>query len=286
MAVILTNIGWEDTNGELLGTWTNQPNSVREQSGITVASGVTVNTLAGNDAISGGPSDLGVRNEGTINTGNGNDSISGAVGGRGNSGISNIGTIDTGNGNDSISASVFGSGNRGISNSGKIDTGNGNDTISGVADGNSSVTGISNTGTINTGNGNDIIIGRGSSAFGMQTFGIFNSGTIDTGNGNDTVDTLIGGFSGSTGTILLGNGADILKGFGSGFFDGGNGNEDQLLFSTGTYTISDIPNIDGFYTVNNGTIDMFVRSFEFIGSASDPAATFSFSSVIGETFVV
>jgi hypothetical protein len=30
---------------------------------------------------------------------------------------------------------------------------------------------------------------------------------------------------------------------------------------------------------------MFVKNFEFIGSANDPAA-FSFSSVIGETFIV
>jgi hypothetical protein len=31
---------------------------------------------------------------------------------------------------------------------------------------------------------------------------------------------------------------------------------------------------------------MFVKNFEFIGSASDPAAVFSFSDVIGETFTV
>jgi hypothetical protein len=84
---------------------------------------------------------------------------------------------------------------------------------------------------------------------------------------------------------MLGNGNDMLKGFGSGFFDGGSGN-DALLFGTGTYTVSDIPNIDGFYTVNNGSIDMLVKNFELIGSASDPAAALSFASVIGETFAI
>nr|WP_223280223.1 Rpn family recombination-promoting nuclease/putative transposase [Nostoc sp. PA-18-2419] len=31
---------------------------------------------------------------------------------------------------------------------------------------------------------------------------------------------------------------------------------------------------------------MFVKNFELIGSASNPAAAFSFSSVVGETFMV
>ncbi|MHC5826862.1 MAG: hypothetical protein ACYT04_66080, partial [Nostoc sp.] len=65
-----------------------------------------------------------------------------------------------------------------------------------------------------------------------------------------------------------------------------NDNQDKLLFGTGGYTVSDTANSAGFYTVNNGTTDMFVKNFEFIGSASDPAAAFSFSSVIGETFIV
>jgi hypothetical protein len=62
--------------------------------------------------------------------------------------------------------------------------------------------------------------------------------------------------------------------------------KDKLLFGTGSYTVSDAVNLEGFYTVNNGTTDMFVKNFEFIGSANDPAAAFSFSSVIGETFMV
>ncbi|MGL5076537.1 MAG: hypothetical protein ACRDBG_12050, partial [Waterburya sp.] len=113
---------------------------------------------------------------------------------------------------------------------------------------------------------------------------IYNDGIIDTGKGNDIVDALTGGFIGA-GTTQLGNGADTLKGFGSGFFEGGNG-KDTLFFDTGSYTVSDNVNSDGFYTVSNGSTDMFIKDFEFISSASDPGDAFSFSSVVGETFMV
>jgi hypothetical protein len=325
MTTQLTETGWVDANGNLLGTWTNQADTVRSAlttpavPAIEVASGVTVNTLGGDDLISGikggFSAGLGILNKGTINTGNGNDTISGS-GGVG-IGISNQGTINTGNGNDTISGSSgrslgilnssistidtgngddtisgrgsgrpsIDSGSTGIRNFGTIDTRNGNDTISGIATGFRNITGIDNSGTIDTGNGNDTILGSATGDRRSGTIaGINNSGIINTGKGDDTVDALTGGFAGS-GTTMLGNGDDLLKGFGSGFFDGGNGN-DALLFGTGTYTVSDIPNIDGFYTVNNGSIDMLVKNFELIGSASDPAAALSFASVIGETFTV
>ena len=136
--------------------------------------------------------------------------------------------------------------------------------------------GIQNAGIINTGKGNDSITATGGS--------LNNDGTIDTGDGNDIVDALTGGFS-STGTTLLGNGNDILKGFGTGNFDGGN-DKDTLLFGTGSYTVSDNVNLDGFYTISKGSINMFVKDFEFIGSASNPDAVLCFSNVIGETFTV
>jgi Ca2+-binding RTX toxin-like protein len=138
--------------------------------------------------------------------------------------------------------------------------------------------GIENSNTINTGDGNDTLTGSGGE------LGIFNVGSIDMGKGNDIVDALNGGFGGN-GTTKLGDGNDIVKGFGTGFFDAGN-NNDTLLFSPGTYTISGIQNGDGFYTVNNGTSDMFIKDFELIGSASNPDAAVNFSSVIGGTITV
>ncbi len=40
----------------------------------------------------------------------------------------------------------------------------------------------------------------------------------------------------NSGSLFLGNGEDYLKGFGSGDFYGGNGN-DTLELTTGTYTV-------------------------------------------------
>jgi hypothetical protein len=184
--------------------------------------------------------------------------------------------------------SISGGAGTGISNSdtGIILGGNGDDIITGTGTGGTgtgggigSGIGISNSGTINTGNGNDTLIGSGSTA------GIFNVGTIDMGKGNDIVDALTGGFSG-TGTVNMGDGNDILKGFGTGFFDGGNGKKDELLFGSGTYTISSTANGAGFYTIDKAGTDMFVKNFELIGSTSNPAGPVSFSSVIGGTFTV
>jgi hypothetical protein len=99
-------------------------------------------------------------------------------------------------------------------------------------------------------------------------------------------DVLTGGFFGN-GMTNMGDGNDTVKGFGTGYFDGGTGQEDRLLFGSGTYTVLDTTaNLDGFYTVNNRTSDMFLKSFELIGSANNPAGANSFSSVIGGTFTV
>ena len=257
-----------------------------------------IDTGAGNDTITSNSSDfgIGISDGGIINTGDGNDTIIGTISGTGSSGgftngiatgiVNDSSTIDTGDGNDTIIGNFIGtspSTANGIANIGTINTGTGNDTIIGNAAGTSvdSATGILNLrGLIDTSAGDDILIGKSTSGI-----GIYNDNTINTGTGNDIVDALTGGFGG-TGTIMLENGNDILKGFGSGFFDGGNGNKDKLLFGTGSYTVSDAVNIEGFYTVSNGTTDMFVKNFEFIGSANDPAAAFSLSSVIGETFMV
>jgi hypothetical protein len=226
---------------------------------------------------------LGIDNFGTIDTGAGNDTIEGFAGRNG--GINNFGTIDTGAGNDTIKGELFFISISNKENS-TINTGAGNDIITGSG----GFVGILNeeNSTINTGAGNDSISGDGGNT------GIFNNGTIDTGAGNDIIDigagnditdALTGGFSGN-GITRLGDGDDTIKGFGTGSFDGGNGNEDELLFYSGSYSVSDSANLDGFYTVTSGTTDMFVKNFEFIGSADNPAAAFSFSDFIGETFTV
>lgn len=218
------------------------------------------NTLAGNDIITGISSssnfnNVGINNyRGTIYTEAGNDIITGTATGGLGYGIQNYGseaTIDTGAGNDTIIAngSTYGiynidgtinteagkdtitatGGDTGIVNGGIINTGNGSDVITGIATGNGGIGGIFNNidGTIDTGNGNDIITGTGST-------GIYNDGTIDTGNGDDSI-VAYGGFSG-IGSMFLGNGADYLKGFGSGNFNAGNCQDTQEL-TTGSYTV-------------------------------------------------
>ncbi len=91
------------------------------------------------------------------------------------------------------------------------------DIISGFADA-SGNNGITSVGTIPVVDGNDII--TGSAVAGGK--GIYNNGYIYGGNGSGTVDALTGGFGGN-GAIDLGNDDDILKGFGSGTFVGGDG---------------------------------------------------------------
>jgi hypothetical protein len=151
-----------------------------------------------------------------INTGEGDDIISGTGG---ESGISSD-YIDTGEGDDTISGtgSEYGLG------SGYINTGNGDDIISGAG----SQGGIGSS-YIDTGNGNDIITSIGV---------IYNGGVINTGDGKDSIIANEGFESGSnnSGAWFLGEGDDYMKGFGSGDFYGGNGN-DILELTPGTYTV-------------------------------------------------
>jgi hypothetical protein len=236
----------------------------------------TFNTGDGNDTIIGNSPQggRGIINGGSMDTGNGNDIITGngAVDGDrifAGSGIENYGTINTGNGADSIIAQVENDHPLplpddvivGINNGGTINTGEGADSISveedftnrgGVflgdgndlinsdflenfnaieaGDGNDSIIGsIYNEGVINTGNGNDSITG----------YGIYNNGgAINMGNGNDSIIASQGFESGSnsSGAWFLGEGDDYIKGYGSGDFYGGNGN-DTLELTPGTYTV-------------------------------------------------
>jgi hypothetical protein len=256
--------------------------------GISNGSGGSINTGGGDDSLKGtSGSGQGIFNIGQIETKGGNDSITGES--YSSIGLSNaagftVGSINTGIGDDSIIGTSFGIGFGtfiGILNEGSINTGEGNDRIEGtVKGGNGKGTGISNGGTIDTGDGNDSIIG--SSKDGP---GILNNGVITTGSGQDVVDALIGGFAG-TGRINLGLGKDTLIGFGSGFFNGGGGGQDTLLFGVGSYDISASANPEGFFTISFGGTDMLVKDFELIGSAADPGSAVDFASVVGTTFVV
>lgn len=194
---------------------------------------VVVNTLAGNDIITGNSPYVGIiiRSKGTINTGTGNDAITGIgrdESDRGGDGIANSGTINTGKGDDSIKATGS-DGDYGMFNDerGKIIMGAGNDYIKVTSD---------------------------------RIFGsLLNDGTIDTGAGKDIVYALKGGFTGD-GKTYLGSGNDTLKGFGTGSFYGGTG-KDKILFSEGSYTISGS-------TIVRGAAPMNVNQFEQIGGAN------------------
>jgi hypothetical protein len=247
----------------------------------------------------GGPSAYGIANDysSSINTGSGNDIIT-ATGTVKRTepyshgvGIANNGSvIDTGSGNDKITATgtgtsgaahppsdsdpVFGYG-WGIVNilGSSINTGDGNDTITvkgGLFNDNSS--------SINTGVGNDIITGTGTGSNGVSPlvgsgFGycILNNGQIDTGSGCDIIDARKGGFGGD-GLTRLGDGKDIVKGFGSGSFNGGSGC-DRLKLTTGTYTVG----ISGSnVNFSKSGVVMNTTQFEQLIAGS---ATYSFGSL-------
>ncbi len=248
--------------------------------GITNSS--TLNTDDGNDLIAGNSTGdgHGIINTGVINTGNGKDIITATASTIQYSfALSNFSIIDTGEGNDIITGiGITGTGNVGIYNSNyvpqsypQINTGEGNDIITGIGD-------FINEGGINTGNGNDSIFSYGS----LSNSNSFTASTIDTGNGNDTItsfgtifnngyintgndnDSIIadGGvredFEGY-GSVLLGDGKDYLKGFGSGDFNGGTG-KDTLELTSGSYTIGISGTVVNF--TNSNSIIMKTSEFE------------------------
>jgi hypothetical protein len=185
----------------------------------------TLNTGEGNDIITGIGSKYGIINGITVNTGNGQDSIISE------GSFINYGKVLLGYGNDSILANAYYE--RALDNKNTIETGDGNDTIT--------ITGvIYNEGVINTGDGDDsIIVDGGFDEITGATYGIYNNGgTIITGNGNDSIIANENFKSGpnSSGAWFLGEGEDYIKGFGSGDFYGGNGN-DTLELTPGSYTV-------------------------------------------------
>jgi len=216
-----------------------------------------IDTGNGNDTITGAGNYYGISNmNGIINTGNGEDSIicrgeffnSGNVFlGDGNDSIladtdvlgytlRNYNFIGTGDGNDTITNTST------ISNQGVIETGDGDDSIivDAGADGTGTTYGIDNVGVINMGHGNDsIIVDGGIDDLTGTSYGIYNyGGAINMGDGNDSIIANEGFKSAenSSGAWFLGEGDDYIKGYGSGDFYGGNGN-DTLELTPGTYTV-------------------------------------------------
>ena len=258
-------------------TFTNQADIVPSSGVERIVNTGIANTLAGNDIITGTGID-GINNSSTLNTDEGNDIITGNSTSDGH-GIINTGVIKTGNGKDIITATAstiqysFA-----LSNFSIIDTGEGNDTITGIGitgtgnvgiynsnygqsypqintgEGNDTITGIGgfiNEGNINTGNGNDTITSFGT---------IFNNGYINTGNGNDSLiaDGGVGEDFEGYGRVLLGDGKDYLKGFGSGDFNGGIG-KDTLELTPGIYTIG----ISGAVVNFTNNIGIIMKTSEF-----------------------
>jgi hypothetical protein len=181
----------------------------------------TIETGDGNDIITS----YSTSNDGVITTGNGNDSLLYAY-------FVNRGNVFLGEGNDSIAASTeLYSGS--LENFGFMGTGEGNDTITSTGV-------IYNEDVIETGNGDDsIIVDGGTEDITGTRYGIYNNrGAINMGDGNDSIIANEGFQSGpnSGGAWFLGEGDDYIKGYGSGDFYGGNGN-DTLELTPGTYTV-------------------------------------------------
>jgi len=241
-----------------------------------------INTDDGNDAITGTGGSGGIRiGAGGLDTGKDNDIITGTGFWYGISlgSFFNTGALDsflnTGDGNDTITGNSTAY-NVGIYNGGIIDTGEGDDIITGtnidrVAGNSYPATALFNEGTINTGNGADSLISNGK---------LWNTGEVFSGEGNDSI-IADGGFeSGSSGIMFLGKGEDYIKGFGSGNFNGGNGN-DILELTSGIYTFWTSP--AGEIFVKDG-ITMNTVGFEKLIAGS---ASYDFTSLSeGQTIIV
>ena len=173
-------------------------------------------------------------------------------------------------------------------NNGALIAGAGDDTITGNAEARRFAYGIFNdsTSTIKTGSGNDAITGTVSNAK-REAFGIFNDGVIDGGGGNDVFDALKDGWGGG-GTVDLGRGDDVLRGFGSGSFIGGSG-LDALTFSSGTYRIEDVEGQRGVFQITLDSLEpspvMNVVGFEFFGEG-DQQTSFAAAASAGEIVFV
>jgi len=240
--------------------------------GILTNSGSIFDTGDGNDRIRGSSGDTGISNEGTIDTSDGNDSIIS----EGN--FTNRGNVFLGEGNDSIAADTDFP-NRALQNFNAIDTGNGDDIITSTGV-------IYNEGIINTGNGDDSIIVDGGVNGTGAGYGIYNNGgAIITGDGNDSIIANAGFESApnSSGAWFLGEGEDYIKGYGSGDFYGGNGN-DILELTPGSYTVGRWADNTGESVVfTKGNSLMITSEFEQLIAGG---TTYNFTSLTAGQIIV
>jgi hypothetical protein len=264
MAIELSNLTFTDENDIVVS-------EIEEILNTGIA-----NTLAGNDSITGIPTDSssgstnGVYNSGTLNTDDGNDIITG-ISSLGNwwanrdpetgRGIYNtIGTIETGNGNDIITGVGLASGIQSLS--GTINTGDDDDTIMGDA----GVGGPLGTGfgiwmvdsTLDTGKGNDVIKGMLSTRdFG---YGLLNGNgsTLTTGDGNDIIiseHNRMGVGISNDGLMDTGNGNDSISGTNLNRENLGSGisNSKDITTGDGEDYISGTGSLNGI--INSGIIN-------------------------------
>jgi hypothetical protein len=189
-------------------------------------------------------------NGGIFDTGGGNDKITGIIDSDRSYTmgiVNNSLSFNTGDGNDTIDGSGF----YGVINDGIINTGNGKDIIIAKGMKDEGGYGLLNRFTISTGEDDDIITGIG---------GIYNEGVINMGDGNDSIMANAGfeSDSNSNGSVFLGKGEDYIKGFGSGDFYGGDGN-DILELTPGSYSVEILGSAVNFTDSNNITM----KTFEF-----------------------
>ena len=236
--ILLTEIGWE-RDGEQLGTWSNDGETIDDASRIEVVDGVTANTLGGDDVIdSSASSGIGLLNQGTIITGEGNDLLQASVAGNGNDfiGIFNeVETdIETREGDDLIIGTVEVRNSSG-SHTGiklepisRIDTGEGDDQITGTVktegEGDFSSGIFANISLIVTGAGDDRITGTvEAGSNGDSNTGFVSSVTdTDTGAGNDLI----------TGSVIVAGNGDRNKGFLNGEAATFTGDGDDRIIGT------------------------------------------------------
>ncbi len=190
--------------------------------------------------------------------------------------------LDGSNGTDGLTGTPgddrlnAGNGKRTLINMGGLSLGDGNDTIT-------SAGGIYNEGIMDTGNGDDFIIVDGGGNCTCTAYSIYNNGgNINTGDGNDSIIANEGFESGlnSSGSVFLGNGEDSIKGFGSGDFYGGNGN-DTLELTPGSYTVGIW---DTSTTFTKGDKLMITSEFEKLIAGG---TTYDFTSLTaGQTIII
>jgi len=209
----------------------------------------------------------GIRNYGQISTGDGNDSIRSVA--NSSQWFTSYGlynhegaSISTGRGNDIIDILTTGNNITPLKNIGRIDTGDGSDLLKVVGGP------IINQGTILTGLGNDTI-----QVDGNIYYDIINHGIINTGAGDDVISALSVGFANSSGSFLLGDGNDIVKGFGNGWFYGGL-DIDKIILPEGEYVLTTVDTSKGPRKSISLPYDypdfrfMFLSSFETISGTS------------------